>query len=78
MLSKEGIAISQLTNYQYWKDSISYGKRWIVESVSSVLKRVFGEYVMAHKRHNRVKELELKASLYNRFISTSRNCNWNN
>ncbi len=22
--------ISQLTNYQYWKDSVSYGKRWIV------------------------------------------------
>ena len=23
--------ISQITNYDYWKDSVSYGKRWIVE-----------------------------------------------
>jgi hypothetical protein len=61
--------ISQLGNLQYWKDSVSYGKRWIVESVFSVLKRIFGEHVMAHKRHNMEKELELKASLYNRFIS---------
>lgn len=61
--------ISQLTNYQYWKDSVSYGKRWIVESVFSALKRIFGEHVMAHKRQNMEKELELKASLYNRFMS---------
>lgn len=61
--------ISQLTNYQYWKDSASYGKRWIVESVFSVLKRIFGEHVMAHKRQNMVKELQLKASLYNRFMN---------
>jgi hypothetical protein len=60
--------ISQLGNLQYWKDSVSYGKRWIVESVFSVLKRIFGEHVMAHKRHNMAKELELKASLYNRFM----------
>jgi DDE family transposase len=61
--------ISQITRYQYWKDSVGYGRRWIVESVFSVLKRIFGEHVMAHKRHNMVKELELKASLYNRFAS---------
>jgi hypothetical protein len=61
--------ISQLTNYQYWKDGVSYGKCWVVESVFSVLKRIFGELVMAHKRHNVVKELQLKASLYNRLIS---------
>ena len=61
--------ISQITDYDYWKDSVSYGKRWIVESVFSVLKRIFGEHVMAHKRQNMVKELELKMSLYNRFAS---------
>jgi hypothetical protein len=60
--------ISQLTNYQYWKDSVSYGKRWIVESVFSVLKRIFGEHVMAHKRQNMVKELKLKIALYNKFV----------
>jgi hypothetical protein len=62
--------ISQLTNYKYWKDSLRYGSRWIVESVFSVLKRIFGEHVMAHKRQNMVKELQLKVSLYNQFMST--------
>lgn len=61
--------ISQLTNYTYWKDSVSYGKRWIVESVFSVLKRIFGEHVRAVKWQNMVKELELKVSLYNIFVS---------
>lgn len=61
--------ISQLASYQYWRDSVSYGKRWIVESVFSVLKRIFGEHVMAHKRQNMIKELELKMSLYNQFAS---------
>ena len=42
--------MAQLTDYKYWKDSVRYGKRWIVESVFSVLKRIFGEHVMAHKR----------------------------
>ncbi len=60
--------MSQLTDYQYWKDSIGYGRRWIVESVFSVLKRIFGEHVMAHKRQNMVKELQLKMELYNRFM----------
>lgn len=59
--------ISQLANYQYWKDSVSYGKRWIVESVFSVLKRIFGEHVMAHKRQNMIQELQLKVALYNKF-----------
>jgi hypothetical protein len=61
--------ISQLGDMQYWKDSVSYGKRWIVESVFSCIKRIFGEHVMAHKQHNMEKELELKASLYNKFMS---------
>ncbi|MDE1762826.1 MAG: transposase [Thaumarchaeota archaeon] len=56
--------ISQIGNYDYWKGSVSYGKRWIVESVFSVLRRIFGEHVMAHKRQNMVKELELKMVLY--------------
>jgi hypothetical protein len=61
--------VSQLKMYQYWRDSVSYGKRWIVESVFSALKRIFGEHVMAHKRQNMVKELQLKVALYNRFMS---------
>lgn len=51
------------------KDSISYGKRWVVESIFSSMKRMFGEYVSAVKYPNMVKEIMLKVSLYNLFIS---------
>jgi hypothetical protein len=30
---------------QRWKDSVSYGNRWIVETVFSSIKRTFGEYM---------------------------------
>lgn len=60
-------AISQLTDYQHWKDGASCGKHWIAESVFPVPRRMFGEHVMAHKRHNM--EKELKAALYNKFMS---------
>ena len=58
----------QHSNYKRWCHSVSYGKRWIIESVFSAFKRTFGEYVMAHKRQNMEKELALKVSLYNRFM----------
>jgi hypothetical protein len=36
----------QRNDLQKWKDSISYGQRWIVEKVFSCIKRTFGEYVI--------------------------------
>ncbi|MGZ5509768.1 MAG: IS5 family transposase [Nitrososphaeraceae archaeon] len=57
----------QKNNLQEWKDSVSYGQRWIVESVFSCIKRMFGEYVTAIRFENMVKEMILKASLYNLF-----------
>jgi hypothetical protein len=54
---------------QRWKDSVSYGNRWIVETVFSSIKRTFGEYVYSVKFENMVKEMMLKASLYNKMIS---------
>ena len=59
----------QKNNLQEWKDSVSYGQRWIVESVFSCIKRMFGEYVSAIRFENMVKEMILKASLYNLFQS---------
>lgn len=50
-----------------WKDSVRYGQRWIVESVFSCMKRMFGEYVTAIKFENMLIEMILKASLYNLF-----------
>jgi hypothetical protein len=63
--------ISQENDLKKWKDSIvSYGQRWIVETVFSTMKRMFdGEYVYSVKFHNMVKEMTLKASLYNKMIS---------
>ena len=60
----------QKDNLQEWKESVSYGKRWIVESVFSCIKRMFGrEYVTAIRFENMIKEILLKASLYNWFRS---------
>jgi len=57
----------QKTDLKQWKDSVRYGQRWIVESVFSCMKRMFGEYVTAIKFENMVREVLLKTSLYNLF-----------
>jgi hypothetical protein len=65
--------LKQLKNFEKWKHSVSYGHRWAAESVfSSIIKRILGEYVYSRKFPNRVKvkEMMLKASLYNMFVST--------
>ena len=62
------VVLQQLKNLEKWKSSVSYGQRWIVESVFSSMKRMFGEYVSARRFPNMVKEMMLKASLYNTFI----------
>jgi hypothetical protein len=63
------VVLQQLKNLEKWKSSVSYGQRWIVESVFSSMKRMFGEYVSAERFPNMVKEMMLKASLYNMFIT---------
>ncbi|HEY6535135.1 MAG TPA: transposase [Candidatus Nitrosocosmicus sp.] len=35
-------ALAQKNDLQKWKDSVSYGQRWIVETVFSCIKRTFG------------------------------------
>ena len=59
----------QKNNLQNWKVSVNYGKRWIAETVFSCIKRIFGEYVTAIRFENMIKELILRASLYNWFQS---------
>ena len=54
---------------QQWKDNVRYGQRWIAETVFSCIKRMFSEYVTAIRFENMVKEMILKASLYNWFQS---------
>ena len=59
--------IRQQTNLKRWERSVSYGYRWVAETVFSSIKRTFGEDVTARKFHNMVKEILLKAALYNMF-----------
>jgi hypothetical protein len=63
------VVLQQLKNFEKWKDSVSYGYRWIAETVFSSIKRMFGECVSARKYSNMVKEMMLKVSLYNTFIT---------
>ena len=63
------IVLQQLKNFERWTAKVNYGSRWIAETVFSSMKRMFGEYVSARKFSNMVKEMFLKASLYNMFIT---------
>ena len=59
--------IRQQTNLKRWKRSVSYGYRWMAETVFSSIKRTFGEHVTARKFPHMIKEIFLKAALYNMF-----------
>ncbi len=61
--------LAQRIDLQGWKDSVSYGKRWMAETVFSCIKRMFGEYVYSVRLKNMIQEMMLKASLYNKIIS---------
>lgn len=61
--------MEQLGDPEAWKQRVGYGGRWMAETAFSVVKRVFGEYVMARRLPNMVLEMLLKASLYNLFTS---------
>ena len=62
--------IKQHQNFKKWRNSLSYGHRWIAETVFSSMKRMFGEHVSARKFPNMIKEMFMKASLYNMFNGT--------
>ena len=49
--------ISQKKDLQKWKDSVRYdGQRWIVETVFSSIKRMFGEYVYSVRLKNMIQK----------------------
>jgi hypothetical protein len=64
--------VEQLGNAD-WRRMRGYGYRWMVESAFSSIKRVFGEYICAVKWPNIVRELLLKASIYNLFMKMNLN-----
>ncbi len=45
--------IRQQTNFKGWKHSVSYGQRWMAESVISSMKRMFGEHVSLERDDNK-------------------------
>lgn len=67
-LPRRRAVLCQLKNFERWKTRVRYGSRWMAETVFSSLKRMFGEYVTANRFPNMVKEMILKASLYNLLI----------
>ena len=60
--------IAQFADYKKWAASVSYGKRWRVESTFSALKRIFGEAVRSKNKKNMATELMLRIMLYNQFL----------
>ncbi len=61
--------LEQKEDFDGWKQKHGYGYRWVAESAFSAFKRMFGEHIKAVRWKNMVKELILKASIYNMFIA---------
>ena len=67
ILTKNLSVLAQRNELQKWKDSLSYGQRWIIETDFSSIKRMFeGKYVYSVRQNNMIQEMVLKASLYNK------------
>jgi hypothetical protein len=41
--------VKQQANLKRWKCNVSYGQRWMAETVFSSIKRMFGEYITVRK-----------------------------
>lgn len=64
-MPRRRVVTEWLKDPKAWRDRHNYGYRWRAEGVFSCMKRSFGEHVTAKKYVNMVKEMLLKASLYN-------------
>ena len=51
-----------------WKERVEYGKRWLVEIVFSVLKKILGEHLYSLKWKNMVQEIGIKVVTYNKLV----------
>jgi transposase len=63
------VAVVEQLGNAGWIRAKGYGYRWMAESAFSSIKRVFGEHISSIKWGNIVKELLLKASIYNLFMA---------
>ena len=67
--ARKRVVLEYLRDPEEWKRRVGYGRRWMAETAFSTFKRMFGEHVTARKYPNMVREMMLKASLYNLFMS---------
>lgn len=69
--ARKRVVLEYLRDPEEWKRRVGYGRRWMAETAFSTFKRMFGEHVTARKFPNMVREMVLKARLYNLFTSMS-------
>ncbi len=62
------VVLQQLSDFDKWTHSASYGHRWAAETVFLSMKRIFGEHVKSMRWKNIVNELFIKAHVYNMFM----------
>lgn len=60
LYTQRDVHLKEIREYGYdeWKEKYKYGKRWMVETVFSVLKRMNNEVIRSRKLGYMVKELE--------------------
>jgi len=63
------VAQEYLRDPRAWKRKHGYGQRWMAETVFSTFKRLFSEYASSTKFRHMIKEMMIKASLYNLFTA---------
>ena len=54
-----------LSNPKAWKDSVSYGLRWMAETCNSTMKRSLGEFIRAIDHIQIIQEMKTKCLIYN-------------
>lgn len=65
-MARRRAVLEQARSHDGWKRRC--GLRWMAEAAFSSMKRMFGEYVSARNLENVVREMTMKAALYNLFI----------
>jgi len=63
------VAQEYLRDPKAWKRDHGYGQRWMAETAFSTFKRLFGEYASSINFRHMIKEMMVKASLYNLFTA---------
>jgi len=67
--ARKRVVLEYLRDPEAWKRRVGYGRRWMAETAFSTFKRLFGEHVRARTLPNMIREMLLKARLYNLFTS---------